>query len=224
MTAMLTSPRSLQTQPSVTPALARTPAGRAGSSWPGVLLTLGGFGGFTTWAALAPLASAAVAPGIVTADTNRKTVQHLDGGVIAEIAGARRRPRRSPAGADAVGRSGNPLGRDPAGRAAPGLCRPGSPASGGAATTRTSWFSRRIWPILRSDPEMAEILSGQERIFQSRRASLEGRVDVTRQRIAQYECADQGIRGPVHRREPAARPDPGGAGGRHGTDGKGTGT
>ena len=47
---------------------------------------------------------------------------------------------------------------------------------------------------------MAEILSGQERIFQSRRASLEGRVDVTRQRIAQYRGADQGIPGPVHRR------------------------
>jgi HlyD family type I secretion membrane fusion protein len=41
---------------------------------------------------------------------------------------------------------------------------------------------------LRSVPEMAEILSGQERIFQSRRASLEGKVDVTRQRIAQYDA------------------------------------
>ena len=35
---------------------------------------------------------------------------------------------------------------------------------------------------------MAEILSGQERIFQSRRVSLEGRVDITRQRIAQYQA------------------------------------
>src|SRR3954462_5136084 len=59
------------------------PVGRAVLA--GVLLVLVGFGGFGAWAALAPLASAAVAPGIVTADTNRKTVQHLDGGVIAEI-------------------------------------------------------------------------------------------------------------------------------------------
>src|SRR3954470_8921612 len=51
----------------------------------GVALAVFGFGGFSTWAALAPLSSAAIAPGIVTADTNRKTVQHLDGGVIAEI-------------------------------------------------------------------------------------------------------------------------------------------
>jgi HlyD family type I secretion membrane fusion protein len=41
---------------------------------------------------------------------------------------------------------------------------------------------------LRSDPDMAEILSGQERIFQSRRASLNGRTDVTHQRIAQYQA------------------------------------
>src|SRR5690349_6121145 len=51
----------------------------------GIFMAVAGFGGFCAWATLAPLSSAAVAPGIVTADTNRKTVQHLDGGVIAEI-------------------------------------------------------------------------------------------------------------------------------------------
>ena len=51
----------------------------------GVALAVLGFGGFSTWASLAPLASAAVAPGIIVADTNRKTIQHLDGGIIAEI-------------------------------------------------------------------------------------------------------------------------------------------
>ncbi len=35
---------------------------------------------------------------------------------------------------------------------------------------------------------MDEILTGQERIFESRRASLEGRITVTRQRIAQYDA------------------------------------
>jgi HlyD family secretion protein/epimerase transport system membrane fusion protein len=48
-----------------------------------VVAVLGfGFGG---WAALAPLTSAAVAPGVVKVDTNRKTVQHLEGGIIREI-------------------------------------------------------------------------------------------------------------------------------------------
>jgi hypothetical protein len=51
----------------------------------GMVITLIGFGGFGAWAALAPLASAAMAPGIITVDSSRKTVQHLDGGIIAEI-------------------------------------------------------------------------------------------------------------------------------------------
>ena len=37
------------------------------------------------WAAIAPLQSAAIAPGVVNVDTNRKTVQHLEGGIVSEI-------------------------------------------------------------------------------------------------------------------------------------------
>lgn len=43
------------------------------------------FGGFGTWASVAPLSSAAIAPGTVVVDSNRKSVQHLEGGVIREI-------------------------------------------------------------------------------------------------------------------------------------------
>ena len=43
------------------------------------------FGGFGMWAALAPLTSAAVAPGVVKVDTYRKIVQHLEGGIVREI-------------------------------------------------------------------------------------------------------------------------------------------
>ncbi len=44
-----------------------------------VFLVFGVFGG---WAALAPLDSAAMAPGIITVESYRKTVQHLEGGII----------------------------------------------------------------------------------------------------------------------------------------------
>lgn len=43
------------------------------------------FGLFGAWSALAPLASAALAPGVVSPDGSRKTVQHLDGGIIRQI-------------------------------------------------------------------------------------------------------------------------------------------
>ena len=47
-----------------------------------VALSFGGFGG---WAALAPIDSGAVAPAQVAVDTNRKPLQHLEGGIIREI-------------------------------------------------------------------------------------------------------------------------------------------
>ena len=43
------------------------------------------FGGFFGWAALAELDAAAIAPGVVIAASQRKTVQHLEGGIVAEI-------------------------------------------------------------------------------------------------------------------------------------------
>ncbi|MDO8276967.1 MAG: secretion protein HlyD, partial [Burkholderiaceae bacterium] len=44
-----------------------------------------GFGGFVLWAALAPLDEGVPAPGLVSIDTKRKTVQHLQGGLIKEV-------------------------------------------------------------------------------------------------------------------------------------------
>ena len=43
------------------------------------------FGGLGAWASLAHIASAAVAPGVVSPEGSRRTVQHLEGGIIAEI-------------------------------------------------------------------------------------------------------------------------------------------
>ncbi|MBL1264580.1 HlyD family type I secretion periplasmic adaptor subunit [Candidatus Methylomicrobium oryzae] len=47
-----------------------------------VILTFGIFGG---WAFLAPIDSSALAPGVVVVKSHRKTVQHLDGGIVARI-------------------------------------------------------------------------------------------------------------------------------------------
>jgi multidrug resistance efflux pump len=43
------------------------------------------FGGLGSWAVLAPLARAAVAPAVVAPENYRKTVQHLEGGIVQEI-------------------------------------------------------------------------------------------------------------------------------------------
>lgn len=51
----------------------------------GFLIVFVTFGIFGTWAAVAPLDSAALAPGVVTVQTYRKTVQHLEGGIVKEL-------------------------------------------------------------------------------------------------------------------------------------------
>lgn len=43
------------------------------------------FGLFGTWAAFAPLDGAVYAPGVVTVQTYRKTVQHLEGGIVKDV-------------------------------------------------------------------------------------------------------------------------------------------
>lgn len=48
----------------------------------GFLILFLTFGLFGSWAVLAPLDSAALAPGVVTVKSYRKTVQHLEGGIV----------------------------------------------------------------------------------------------------------------------------------------------
>jgi epimerase transport system membrane fusion protein len=43
------------------------------------------FGGIGLWAAFAPLSSAAIGTGVVSVEMYRKTVQHLEGGIVREI-------------------------------------------------------------------------------------------------------------------------------------------
>ena len=43
------------------------------------------FGGFLIWASIAPLAEGVVVYGKVAVENNRKTIQHLEGGIIQDI-------------------------------------------------------------------------------------------------------------------------------------------
>ena len=43
------------------------------------------FGGLGSWAASAALAGAVIAPGVISPDGSRRTVQHLEGGIISEL-------------------------------------------------------------------------------------------------------------------------------------------
>src|SRR5690606_11112341 len=45
----------------------------------GLVVFLGGFG---YWAATAPLAEAAIAPGLIKVEGSRRVIQHLEGGIV----------------------------------------------------------------------------------------------------------------------------------------------
>lgn len=52
----------------------------------GIIVFVGFFGLFGGWATFAPLDSAAIAPGVVKVEGERKRVQHLEGGIVGELA------------------------------------------------------------------------------------------------------------------------------------------
>src|SRR3954447_19586829 len=51
----------------------------------GTAIGLSFFAGLGGWAATAPLAGAAIAPAVVAPDGSRKTIQHLEGGIVRRI-------------------------------------------------------------------------------------------------------------------------------------------
>jgi HlyD family type I secretion membrane fusion protein len=149
-------------------------------------LVIGGvFGGFGTWAAFAPLSSAAIAPGIVVVDSNRKSVQHLEGGVIREILVR---------DGDVVEQGQVVLRLDGASvRAAMAALSP-MLATNRAYRARllaerdglsTIDFSTDLVGEGVPDPLTEQILAGQRRIFITRHNALTGELDLNANRLAQ---------------------------------------
>jgi HlyD family secretion protein/epimerase transport system membrane fusion protein len=143
------------------------------------------FGGFGTWASLAPLSSAAIAPGTVVVDSNRKSVQHLEGGVIREILVR---------DGDIVGRNQVLLRLDGAAvRAALASLQPMLTTNDARkARLRAERdgldkipFSADLLAEAKFSEATAKILAGQERIFETRRNALQGKKALNSNRLAQ---------------------------------------
>jgi HlyD family type I secretion membrane fusion protein len=153
-----------------------------------IALAFGGFGG---WAALAPLSSAAIAPGTVVVDSSRKSVQHLEGGVIREILVR---------DGDLV-EAGDALVRlDGAGvRAAIDSLQP-MLATNKAQRARLQAERQGLDQILFPDDLLADaatatpqILAGQQRVFDTRRNALQGEKALNVNRLAQSRQRLEGL-------------------------------
>lgn len=154
------------------------------------------FGVFGGWAAYAPLESAAIAPGFVSVDTNRKTIQHLEGGIIRDIL-------VRDGDKVALGQVLVQLDRTRP-QATLDLLRWRRMAASAlearliAERDGTSGIAFPGWLSTTSESEKAkDIMDGEVRIFEARRESLSGQVAILKQRIAQYEEEIKGLEGQI---------------------------
>lgn len=150
------------------------------------------FGGFGAWAVFAPLESAAIAQGVLSVSGKRKTVQHLEGGIVGDI--LVREGDRVTAGQILL------VLDDTRARAALSLLE-GQHRSAAALKARLE-AERDGLPEVRS-PEWLRravrgstaggLLATQDRIFKARARSLANRTAIYRQRIGQLREEATGL-------------------------------
>jgi len=161
-------------------------------------------GGFGIWSTTAPLESAAIAIGSVEAETSRKVVQHLEGGIVARILVK---------DGDVV-TAGQPLIQldDTRARATAqalqGQLREAQAREARLLAERdgldTILFPTSLRLAAEKDPTLAEILSGQQRIFTSRRQLYQSQLAVLVQRQQQISRQMLGVRYQVNAAEKRA--------------------
>ncbi|NIF29812.1 HlyD family type I secretion periplasmic adaptor subunit [Pantoea sp. Tr-811] len=148
------------------------------------------FGIFGTWAAFAPLSNAVHGSGTVTVQNYRKTVQHLEGGIVKELYAR---------DGDLV-KKGDPL-----------IVLDESQLSSEYESTRNQLIVARYKEArLRAERDglpaipavtmegtdsdrASEALAGEQQVFKARRDSLQGEISVNRERIEQMKQQIAGL-------------------------------
>jgi HlyD family secretion protein/epimerase transport system membrane fusion protein len=166
--------------PSVMPVASR-PAVHAPARW-GVALVVFFVLAFGSWGCLVPLDGGAVAPGIVNPDSGKKTIQHLEGGIIAEL--PVREGERVKAGQPIV------VLESTQARAAHETLvqqRLSLVARKARLEAERGGFARIEWPAeLRMVPaNIKPVLDAQQEVFETRRQTHASRREILAQRIEQ---------------------------------------
>jgi HlyD family type I secretion membrane fusion protein len=143
----------------------------------------------------APLASAALAPGVISPDGHRKTIQHLEGGIIRAI-----HVREG----DRV-KAGTPLITldDTKARASDAELRErfmhllANEARLEAERTEAAEISFPQLLLLEGSQALQQVVQGQRELFASRRAAHQGRAQILEARIGQLQEQTAGLRAMV---------------------------
>ena len=151
------------------------------------------FGAFGAWAVFAPLESAAIAPGVLGVSGKRKTVQHLEGGIVADI--LVEEGDRVAAGQtlivldDTRARSSFSLLQGQHRSAAALKARLEAERDGLPEVRYPDWLRKAV-----TEDDADDFLSTQDRIFQARARSLGNRTAIYEQRIAQLHEEATGLK------------------------------
>ena len=154
------------------------------------------FGSLVAWSALAPLESAAVAAGTVSVEFNRKTIKHLEGGIVKEI---------SVSEGDKV-TAGQTLIKldDTQARAQLELLlgrRDSATARYARLDAERQRHDRIEFPAWienkRGDPRLREIVARQVSIFDARREALRSQTAILTKRIVQLDEEINGLDGQI---------------------------
>jgi len=182
------SPRCLESAP---PALCDR---LRGVTWSGNLLVCCFVLGLGAWSTFAPLKSAAIAFGTVESESSRKTIQHLEGGIIRAILVA---------DGDAV-RAGQTLisledtkaraeAQSLQGQLWDATAREARLQAEQHAEERVS-FPAMLEMARNASPSVAAVLAGQQSIFETRRQVFQSQAAVNREKRSQVEKEIEGLR------------------------------
>ena len=164
----------------------------AGTIKLGVYIVIAVFGVFGLWAVAAPIDSAAVAPGQVVLDSNKKSIQHLEGGIVEKIMVKEGEQVR--AGQELIRLN------ETASKARLDMFRSqfiAARASEARLLAERDGKDKVTFPedLLKITHEgLSDIVDSQKRLFESRGQALQGQIDVLGQKEAQYRQEIEGLR------------------------------
>ena len=174
------------------PKVPSVPRSARGTIITGAIIVGVTFFGFGAWAALAPLSSAVVAPGTIITEARKKTIQHFEGGIVSEIMVRE---------GEFVEKGAELFKLDPT-----------QPASR-AERLRQQLYARlsmaarlraerdetdtiTLSPELlesQGEPGVSDMIASEKRLFDERRRSINGQIELLQQKSTQLALEIQGL-------------------------------
>ena len=163
-------------------------------TWTGNLLVGCFVLGLGTWSAFAPLESAAIAVGTVESESSRKTIQHLEGGIIREILVAD--GDLVHAGQTLISLEDTKASAEVEslnGQLWDAIAREARLVAEQRRDERVS-FPSELEKASRESKSVAPVLAGQQNIFETRRQVFQSQVAVNREKRLQVDKEIEGLR------------------------------